>query len=344
MVEQSPAPSKFPDLVIELPKFELPFPSDISPMTDSVIEHTSWWARAIGLVPDERAVQRLRRNGIMHAGPRLVPSARVNAANLVCDWTVFLIVIDDEFDDGRELGARPELAQAAIDDVIRSFRGQGPGAAPSFPHLAGIGAAVADLGRRFTAIAPSQAWLARFMRHAEDHLWSKVSEARQRASGTVLDVPSYVSLRRVTSAAYTYADLVEMAEQVVIAERVQESPAWELMINAFADVWLGIQDICSCAKEVAAGDELNLAAVMARGEGRTLQQGIDDAYQWIRDRSADLAGQRVQLEAAGRQLGLDGNAAMTLRRYLDALELLLGGHLTWNSQDNPRYTQVISPT
>lgn len=343
-MEQSPERSWLPDQVIELPRFELPFPSDISPVANSVIAYTSWWARAVGLVPDEQAVQRLLRNGIMHAGPRLVPAAPMRAACLVCDWTVFLIVIDDEFDDGRELGTRPELAQAAIEDVVASFRGQAHGRAPAFPHLTGIGAAVADLGRRVEAIAPSQAWLARFRRHAEEHLWSKVSEAKQRASGAALDVPSYIDLRRITGAPHTYADLVEMAAQVVIAERVHESPAWGLMLDAFADVWLGIQDICSCAKEVAAGDELNLAAVLARSNECTLQQGIDDAYQWVCERSRDFAGQRAQLAGLPRRLGLDGQAEMDITRYLDALERLLGGHLAWNSQDNPRYTQVISRT
>lgn len=308
------------------------------------MDHTSRWALAVGLVPDERAAARLRRNGIMHAGPRLVPSASMSAACLVCDWTVFLIVIDDEFDDGRELGARPELAQAAIEDVIGSFRGQPPGRAVSFPHLAGIGAAVADLGRRFEAMSPGQEWLARFRRHAEEHLWSKVSEAELRASGAFLDVPSYVDLRRITGAPYTYSDLVEMAEQVVIAERARETPAWGLMLDAFADAWLGIQDICSCAKEVAAGDELNLAAVMARSAGRTLQQGIDDAYRWVCERSGDFADQRARLTGLSRQLGLAGEDETDVIRYLDALERLLGGHLAWNSQDNPRYTQVISPT
>ncbi len=343
-MEQSPERLRLSGQVIQLPRFELPFPGDISPIADSVMDHTSWWARAIGLVPDEQAVGRLRRNGIMHAGPRLVPSASMSAACLVCDWTVFLIVIDDEFDDGRELGARPELARTAIEDVVGSFRGQPPGRAAGLPHLAGIGAAVADLGRRFEAMSPSQEWAVRFRRHAEEHLWSKVSEAQQRASGAILDVPSYVDLRRITGAPYTYSDLVELAERVVIAGRVREAPAWRLMLDAFADVWLGIQDICSCAKEVAAGDELNLAAVMARSAGRTLQQGIDDAYQWVCERSDDFADQRARLAGPSRQPGLDGEAETDVIRYLDALERLLGGHLAWNSQDNPRYTRVISPT
>jgi hypothetical protein len=343
MVEQRRWPSTLPDQVIRLPRFELPFPSDISSITDSIIEHASRWAQAVELA-NEQAVARLRRNGIMHAGPRLVPAASVSAAFLVCDWTVFLIVIDDEFDDGPELGVRPELAQAAIQEVIAAFRGQPHNLALRFPRLAGIGAGVADLGRRFEEISPSGEWLTRFRVHAEDHIWSKVSEAKQRVSPATLDIASYVDLRRITSAAYTYADLVEMAEQVAIAEPVREVPAWSRLLDAFADVWLGIQDICSCAKEIAGGDELNLAAVMARSAGGTLQQGIDDAYQWVRERSAEFADQRVQLAGLLPHLGLDGDAEADVVRYLDALELLLGGHLTWNSQDNPRYSQVISRT
>jgi hypothetical protein len=339
-----PERSTLPDQVLTLPAFELPFPSDISPITDSIIDHACWWAQAVELVANTEAVQRLRRNGIMHAGPRLVPAAPMSAAFLVCDWTVFLIVIDDEFDDGRELGARPELARTAIEEVLAAFRDQALEPAHSFPSLAGISAAVADLGRRFEAISPSRAWLARFLLHAEEHLWSKVSEAEQRASGTILDIDSYIELRRITSAAYTYADLVEMTEQVAVAEQVREAPAWTLMLDAFADAWLGIQDICSCAKEVAAGDELNLAAVMARSAKGTLQQGVDDAYRWVCERSSDFTGQRAHLVSLARHLGLGKEAEMNVMLYLDALELLLGGHIAWNSQDNPRYSQVISRT
>jgi hypothetical protein len=342
--EQRPERSTLPDQVLELPKFGLPFPGAISPVADSVIEHSCRWARAVELVASEEAVQRLRRNGVMHAGPRLVPAASMTAACLVCDWTVFLIVIDDEFDDGRELGARPELAQAAIAEVLSAFRSQERQPALSFPRLGGISTAAADLGRRFEAISPGQAWLARFRARAEDHLRSKVSEAEQRASGATLAIGPYVDLRRITSAAYTYAGLVEMAAQATVPEAVRQAPAWTGMLDAFADVWLGIQDICSCAKEVAAGDELNLAAVMARSAQGGLQQGVNDAYRWVCERSGDFASQRAHLVGLSRHLGPDDEAGTDTVRYLDALELLLGGHLAWNSQDNPRYSQVISRT
>ncbi len=331
------------DQMITLPRFQLPFPDDISSGTESVIEHSCRWARESGLVPDDQAAERLRRNGIMHAGPRLVPAAPMSAAFLVCDWTVFLIVIDDEFDDGRELGAQPDEARAAIQYVIDSFQGQAPAPGAGAAHMSGIAAAVADLGRRFAALAPGPDWLARFRRHAEDHLWTKVAEAKLRAAGTPLDVPSYVDLRRISGAPYTYSDLVELAEQVVLAEPVRRSEPWTLMTEAFADVWLGIQDICSCAKEVAAGDDLNMAAVIARSEGLTLQQGIDSTYQWVCQRSADYARHRDELTGLAPRLTPDGDGQADLTRYLHALDMLIGGHLAWNSQDNPRYTRAIAP-
>ena len=84
--------------VIILPRFSLPFPSEIHPDTDSVIAHTSGWALATRLVPDREGVERLRRGGIMTAGPRLAPRASFETACLVCDWTVWLIVLDAFFD------------------------------------------------------------------------------------------------------------------------------------------------------------------------------------------------------------------------------------------------------
>jgi Terpene synthase family 2, C-terminal metal binding len=335
VAQQESGPSSF----IRLPRFSLPFPSEIHPDADSVIAHTCQWSLATGLVPDEAGAARLRAGGIMHAGPRLAPRASFDAVALICDWTVFLIVLDDEFDES-ELGTQPELARAAIENVTAAFGGTGHQAA-GFSSMAGVNAAAADLGRRFEAQSPSPVWLDRFRHHAEAHIWSKVSEAEHRAAAGSLDVPSYVDLRRITSAAYTYADLAELAEQAATADRVRESQAWRQALDAAADVWLGIQDICSCAKEVSSGDDLNLAAVMARSTGQSLQQGIDDAYQWVCERATDLAAQREQLTAIPFQPGPGDAPEAAGTRYLDALERLLGGHLTWNSKDNPRYPQAV---
>lgn len=338
MAGQEPEPSG-PGRIIQLPAFSLPFPSEIHPDTDSVIAHTCRWALATGLVPDEAGVARLRQGGIMTAGPRLAPRALLDAACLVSDWTVFLIVLDDEFDE-HELGTQPELARAAIEDVAAAFAGTAR-VAGGLPRMAGIATAAADLGRRFAAQSPGPAWLARFRANAEAHIRSKVSEAEHRAAAGFLDVGSYVALRRVTSAAYTYADLAELAEQATVTRQVRESPAWGQALDAAADVWLGIQDVCSAAKEVGAGDNLNLAAVMARSAGGTLQQGVDDAYQWVRRRSADLAAQRAQLTAGAGDPSSSTQCLDALDRLLDALDRLLGGHLTWNSKDNPRYPQAM---
>lgn len=332
--EQAPGRTGNPGTEIRLPEFGLPFPSEISPFADSLITGTEQWALETGLVPAADAAARLRENGIMHAGPRLVPGAPPPAAGLACDWTVFLIILDDVFDDG-PLGSRPGPARDAVTEVISAFRGR-PAAPPGRdPRLPGISAAAADLGRRAGELAPGPGWLARFRRHAEEHIRSKAQEAELRQAGALLDVPGYVALRRVTSAACAYADLAELACPAPVPQPVRESGTWTQMLDAAADVWLGIQDICSAAKEAAAGDSLNLAAVMARASGGSLQDGVDDAYRWVRQRSGDLTGLRSRLAGPGSPDG----PAMT--GQAEALERLLGGHLTWNSHGNPRYPQAI---
>lgn len=326
-----------PGQALRLPQFSLPA-GGISPFADIVIEESQEWALASGLVAGQAEAERLRRSGIMDAGPRLTPFASLSTACLACDWTVFLIVLDDLFDDGASLGADPARARAAVLDVLRAFTGREP---EGFPGLAGIASAAADLGRRFRAVPAAPDWHDRFGRHVTDHIRSKVTEAEIRADGTVLDVASYIRARRLTSAAYAYTDLAELAEQVTVPAELRGLPAWGPMLDAAADVWIGIQDICSAAKEVASGDgALNLAAVMARTARTTLQQGVDDAYQWVLRRSADLAHRREECEAALRPAGRDG-AETALARYSRSLEHLLEGHLAWNSQDNPRYPQHL---
>lgn len=313
---------------LRLPDFDLPFPRSINPFADAVVRHTGAWAREVGLVPDEADVLAFTRDRIIEAGPRLVPHASLTHACLVSDWTLFLIVLDDEFDE-RELGSQRDLAAASIAAVLA----ESPDA-----QLGGSARALANLRRRFELLAPTAEWLQRFSAHADEHVHSKALEAEQRASGRVLDVPEYVALRRVTGAPYPYADLAELAEHARVPEAVRESREWNAVLDAFADVFLGIQDICSCAKEVATGDDLNLAAVIQRTEGCTLQEALERSDRWVTERARAFEDQTARLPSRCTALGLDELETAEVLRCVRGLEALLGGHLAWNSEDNPRYT------
>lgn len=320
--------------------FDLPFARAVNPFADAVIGHTLGWARDTGLIRDEATALRLRSEKLLDAGPRLVPHASLTQAKLISDWTIFLIAIDDEFDE-EDLGSQAELAEVAITEVLAGSRGQ-PLDDQGFPRLRVYADALGQLNRRFARMAPSPAWLERFAQHAEEHIWSKVVEARHREAGQPLGVAEYIALRRVSGAPYTYADVAELVEHVQIPNEVRSSEPWRQLVDAFADAFIGIQDVCSCAKEVATGDDLNLAAVMARAAGSTLQEGVDEASRWVGSRTRELAHARLRLERLILELELEDAAALDALRYAGALETLLAGHLAWNSEDNPRYTGRVA--
>lgn len=320
---------------VTVPPLGLPYPSRLNPVTGSVIRHTGRWALATGLADGEQAVARMRRGGLLDAGPRLAPDCGAGIAYLVNDWTLLLLRFDDLFDEGAPAGQVPGLAGMLTAPVVYAFRNGRVPRGVFLPHLAGICAAAADLAVRLRAAAPGKPWLERFRGHGTQHLQSKVTEARHRASGKSLDMAGYVTLRRVTSAAYPYASLAELACGAVVPRSARQCAAWPLLLDAFADIWLGAQDVRSAAKEAAVGDPLNLAVVLAGSQ--PLQHGVDAACEWIRGRAADFAAQRARLEDPAGHLDAEARAAVS--RYADALEAMLGGHVTWNGSGNPRYTK-----
>jgi (+)-beta-caryophyllene/(+)-caryolan-1-ol synthase len=313
------------------PRFdELGLPREISPLAGQVAQHGAAWARATGLAADDRAVARLREHQALVCGSLLIPRASLEQGRLVSDWTIFLIVLDDEFDEG-PLGSDPARAQAVIAGLL------GAGAEPGAGAGGALGQAWADLRGRAGRLAPDAAWAGWFGDRAREHIASKVTEARHRAGGQVLDVTAYTALRRITGASYSYAALAELTEGAAVSAALRATGEWAALHEAFADVWTGIQDICLCAKEVGSGDDLNLIAVLGHARRAGLQAGIDWTAAWLGQRLRDLDGAGQALTARYVQLGAGTTARAGLRRYLAALRLLLGGHLAWHVEDNPRF-------
>jgi hypothetical protein len=322
-----------------VPTFDIPFASAISPFSQSIVEHIDGWLREFSVLPHDRLISELRQDRITLAGAHLAPNASLTQACLIGDWTTFLIVLDDEFDE-RELGRDPARAEAAIDLVLRAFS---DGSVSRDSGLAGLTRAACDLGRRFALISSPPGWLSRFSTHLKEHILSKSTEAQHRAAGEVLSVDAYIELRRITGAPFTYSDLIELSEQVVIAERVRESLPWASLLETFADVWLGIQDICSCAKEVAIGDTLNLAVAIQHADKCTLQEAVYRANSWVTARARGMQTAKADLVALVAESNSGVGSIGELGRYIEALELLLGGHLIWNSEGNPRYETLLLP-
>jgi (+)-beta-caryophyllene/(+)-caryolan-1-ol synthase len=309
------------------PRFaELGLPREISPLAAEVARHGAAWARATGLAADDRAVARLREHQALICGSLLIPRASLEQGRLVSDWTIFLIVLDDEFDEG-PLGSDPARAQAVIAGLLDAEDESG----------GALGRAWADLRGRAGRLAPDPAWAGWFGDRAREHIASKVTEARHRAAGQILDVAAYTALRRITGASYSYAALAELTTGAAVPAALRATGEWAALHEAFADVWTGIQDICSCAKEVGSGDDLNLIAVLGHAQQAGLQAGIDWTADWLGQRLRDLEPAGEAVAARCVRSGAGPASVAGLRRYLAALRRLLGGHLAWHVEDNPRF-------
>ena len=315
------------------PGLDLTLPSTLNPFADEVIEHTLDWVVEVGLIADRAEALALERERLLEAGPRLVPNASLTQASLVSDWTIFVIVVDEAFDE-QELGERPALAERAISAITSPDRAATRDAA--LPDFTGLARALADLGRRCERMAPSDEWLQRFSRHVREHIASKAVEARERAAEHVLGVPDYVRLRRVSGAPYAYAALLELTEQIRIPAEVRASREWNGLLDAFADTFIGIQDVCSCAKELSIGDVLNLAVVLQVANGGSLQAALDAADAWVGERAQAFEDAIGALPHMCARCALDVGATEGVLDYADALALTLGGHLVWSSQDDLR--------
>jgi Terpene synthase family 2, C-terminal metal binding len=334
-------PSRVTAERVALPAFGLVYPRTLNPFADTIVERTVDWVRRFGLASNEEAIEQLRIGRVLDAGPRLVPTAPLEQARAIADWTAYLIILDDEF-DGRELGRTPLLAARAIATIVDALR------EPSriwHPEPSALARATADLALRFEALAPTIRWFEGFLAQAEAHIGSKVTEAEVRAAGDVLDVREYVELRRVTGAPYTYAYLVELAEQIALPDSIRHTPQWRGVVDAFADVFIAIQDICSCAKEIAQGDTLNLVAVMRHEAQCTLQEAVEEADRWLVRRAGDLERHTGTLRRLTKSNERTAALGRDVCAYTQGLGLLLGGHLAWNSEDNVRYTEgATAPT
>jgi hypothetical protein len=71
-----------------------------------------------------------------------------------------------------------------------------------------------------------------------------------------------------------------------------------------------------------------------------LQEGVDRAYDWLTGRVREFARCTQALRGELQRIGAR-RADAEVARYVEGLELLLGGHLAWNSEDNPRYTDFV---
>ncbi|TFY78722.1 hypothetical protein EWM64_g5292 [Hericium alpestre] len=247
------------------------------------------------------------------------PYAEYEEFRTVCDFINLLFVIDEMSDlqgcdDARKTG---EIYL----HVMRN---------PEWDHGSKLAAMTRAFRERLTrTIKPGT--FRRFLQHGQDYIDCVVEEAGLRERGDVLDLESYLVLRRENSAVRLCFGLIPYVLGIDLPEEVYEDPGLQRIYFAGVDMVCWANDLYSYNMEQASGlAGNNFITVLMQTKGLTLQQASDYTEEHYRSLMQTFVQESRNLRSFGPTVDPD------VKRYVEAMQHWPIGNIVW-SFETPRY-------
>ena len=310
---------------ITIPAVYCPFPSVINPCAEAVHEQSLTKLQRLGLIQKETARRRFLAARFAWLTARCYPATAFEELTWVHDWSIWLFMFDDQFDDGA-IGGQPERMQPIMAKLLAIL--EDPDASsPRSP----LGAALYDFWQR--APGATSAWRARFAQHLADYFTSYLWEARNRARGHIPAVDAYIANRQQSGGLPTCFDLIDLSDHVTLPPEVYESQEFRTLRQTATNVVCWVNDVFSLRKERARGDVNNLVLAVQHAHHMSLQAAVNTVN--------DMITKEVQrfIETERQLPGYPSAIEQNMRRYLLVFRAWMRGNLDW-SYETPRYAQV----
>ncbi len=262
-----------------LPDFYMPYPARINPHLERAREHSTDWARSMGmldapkpgggLVWDEEALARMDY-ALMCAYTH--PDCDGPVLDLVTDWYVWVFFFDDDFLEQFKYSRDFAGAQAYL-DRLELFMTTG-GQTPPEPENASE-AGLKDLWER-TAPSMSDGWLRRFITSTHNLMVESMWELENIDQGRIANPIEYVQMRRRVGGAPWSANLVEYAAGAEVPDRFAASRPVQVLTDTFSDAVHLRNDLFSYEREVRQeGENSNAVLVFERFFDCPTQEAAD---------------------------------------------------------------------
>jgi len=305
--------------------FYCPFPRRIHPSAERAQRRSLRWMRSHALFEHVSDPGQFERNRYSFLAAQMLPDSSDELLQLGADWTNWLFVLDDIFDES-PIGRSPAKTRAFIDRVIATLYQQ---AAPDN----GIATSLTELCSRFAALG-GQVALARFAGHIVEYLEACLWEAENRAAGATPELAVFELMRSYAGAVRTYLDLAEVAAGVSLPCVVRQHPTLQRANLAVCNIGCWNNDALSFAKELYSGDSHNLVLVLASELGLSIDQAAD----------AVVASCDAEVRVLERMVNDPPNfgsqaANAVARRYFDALTAMVRGAIDWTAE-TARYREA----
>ncbi|TFY71414.1 hypothetical protein EVG20_g1594 [Dentipellis fragilis] len=312
----SPSANRFtlPDLMA----VSTAFTDATNPHWKRAAAESKQWVNSYNVFSDRRRAffyQGLSELLVSHA----YPYAEFEEFRTICDFVNLLFVIDEisdeqSCDDARETG---EVYLHVMRD-------------PEWDDGSKLAQLTREFRARLTRTCKPKTFR-RFLQHGQDYIDCVVDEAGLRERGEVLDLDSYLVLRRENSAVRLCFGLIPFALGIDLPDEVYADPVFERIYFAGVDMVCWANDLYSYNMEQAKGlAGNNFLTVLMETQNMTIQEASDYTGRQYQKLMDGFVADKAQLRSFGADV--DKNV-MT---YIESMQHWPIGNLVW-SFETPRY-------
>ncbi|KII89787.1 hypothetical protein PLICRDRAFT_108725 [Plicaturopsis crispa FD-325 SS-3] len=221
------------------------------------------WITSFNILAGRKLELFLRAHG-SELCSRAYPYAPYEQFRTCCDFVNLLFVLDEISDDQNEQDARKTMEVS-----LNVMRG----------HAEDDGSPLAQMTRELrTRLLKSahERCIQRLIRLLENYVEAVIAEAALRHEGRVLDLDSFITLRRENSAVRVCFAFFEYILDIDLPEAVFEDPAFMRVYWAAIDMVWWANDVYSYAMEANMGHHgNNIVTVLMKNKGFDLQAAAD---------------------------------------------------------------------
>ncbi|MFJ4184134.1 terpene synthase family protein [Kitasatospora sp. NPDC089509] len=293
--------------------------------------HVQNWAARFGLAQAPAAAARYQAARYGSFAAWAYPE--LNDLPTLAEWTTWLFVFDDQFDDGA-LGWDPDRARTILEELAALLSTD---STPE-PPTNGIAASLLDLWRR-TAHRMPPPWRERFVSHFRAYLNGYYQEVLHRHDAQVPDLDHYIELRRDASASDVCLDLMEFGGGYTIRPEIYASPQYQALRTATNDITNWTNDMVSAGKEDARGDVHNIVYILRHDSDESWTACAARTQHMILSRCEDLLTAERALSTLPDSLAVTTDERAILHSNIATMKLWLAGCPRWY-QDNVRYHKI----
>ena len=306
-------------------EFYSPFLKRIHPSAERAQIESMQWMRSHDLLEWVSNPVRFAADRYSLLAALMFPDAGDDLLQLVADWTHWLFVLDDIFDES-SVGQSPLKTRTFVDRTTSVlYRENEPNDA--------ISTALSDLCTRFAALGGQLAY-ARFAAHTVEYFEACIWEAENRAARLTPPLAIFEIMRSYAGAVRTYLDFAEVAAGIALPALVRQHAAIQRANQAACNIACWNNDALSFMREERHGDSHNLVLVLSSECGLPMDLAVAAAV------AACDAEVRI-LERIVRDLPSFGSpvADAAAGAYTRALTDLVRGAIDWSSE-TARYREA----